>query len=572
MSASKGLFDQLKLLYDQGLYSNVVEFGGLLTTIGEHSMDALTPCQAYQAKVFQADALLQMKEFRRAETLYKQALSARKHYLKTRLIKSPDGSESGDLTCEVEVKYSLHKCYMAIGQHNQALSILQSVIAKQRTPKINEALGRLYHQQGMERPAIAAYREVVRECPYALESIKPLMQLGVKTKEIHELVLDATNGSQKQLDWFPGYLAAQAALANKDYGQAVKEFKNLDERTCLRGAVTLLVEQGRAHYWAGEMDYAERVLHRAASSQPQLLAGMDCLAALLAAQGKIRELEALATRLMGVSEEAPESWVAMGYFSHLTKKSPRAVYFAHKACLLDTRNVEALLLKGSILQDLKKLPDAKNHYTEALQIASYRYEAHKGVIDCYLGLGRQREAVTVATAACKQLNNSPRALTLYATVLMKEPLSVARAKNLLEKASTGPGGHLPAVYMLADLLDREGNAERAVEILRIQLQHHSTCQLHQMLADLLAKNNEEEKAMEHYSIALSLDPKNEVALHGLQKMEQSTDGMDAQYDLEMEEVGSGSVGRGSPPQQELEDSETEAVWSDGDLNLVGSSN
>ena len=74
-------------------------------------------------------------------------------------------------------------------------------------------------------------------------------------------------------------------------------------------------------------------------------------------------------------------------------------------------------------------------------------------------------------------------------------------------------------------------------------------------------------------------------------MEQSTDGMDATYDLEMEEVGSifiikeifdgnaesvqvgsGSVGRGSPPAQELEDSETEAVWSDGDLNLVANSN
>ena len=57
------------------------------------------------------------------------------------------------------------------------------------------------------------------------------------------------------------------------------------------------------------------------------------------------------------------------------------------------------------------------------------------MIDCYLGLGRQREAVTVATAACKQLANSPRALTLYATVLMKEPLSVSRAKSLLERAA-----------------------------------------------------------------------------------------------------------------------------------------
>ena len=41
------------------------------------------------------------------------------------------------------------------------------------------------------------------------------------------------------------------------------------------------------------------------------------------------------------------------------------------------------------------------------------------MVDCYLGLSRQREAVTVATGACKHLSNSPRALTLYATVLLK---------------------------------------------------------------------------------------------------------------------------------------------------------
>ena len=58
----------------------------------------------------------------------------------------------------------------------------------------------------------------------------------------------------------------------------------------------MLVEQGPAHYWAGKMDTAEQVLHlAAASTQPQLLAGMDCLAA----HGQVRELEVLATRLMG---------------------------------------------------------------------------------------------------------------------------------------------------------------------------------------------------------------------------------------------------------------------------------
>jgi len=331
--------------------------------------------------------------------------------------------------------------------------------------------------------------------------------------------------------------------------------------------VGVLVDQGLAHHWAGEVEEAVAVLSRAATLDRQLVRGMDSLAALLAGLGRTRELETLATRLMAVSEEAPQPWVAMGHFCHLNKKSPRAVYFAHKACLIDTRNVEALLLKGNVLLDLKKLPDAMNHFREAMQIAGHRFEAHKGMVECYLGLSRQREAVTVATTACKQLANSPRALTLYATVLLKEPLSVARAKSLLERGAAA--GHLPAVYLLADLLDREGAQARAVEVVSRQLEATATATLHQLLADLLAKAGQEERAVHHYSQALALDPKNESAQAGLQRLEAASDGMESGYDMQdLEERA--SVGRGSPggAAQELEDSETEAVWSDGDLNLV----
>ena len=58
-------------------------------------------------------------------------------------------------------------------------------------------------------------------------------------------------------------------------------------------------------------------------------------------------------------------------------------------------------------------------------------------------------------------------------------------------------------------------------------------------------------------------------LQGLQKMETNTDGMEASYEMnEIEEKYEvNSVGRVSPVGADLEDSETEAVWSDGDLNL-----
>ena len=85
---------------------------------------------------------------------------------------------------------------------------------------------------------------------------------------------------------------------------------------------------------------------------------MDVLACLLAKEKKLKDLEALAFKLMSVSEDAPEPWVATGYHCYASKKGSRAVYFAHKACMIQPKNVEALLLKGNVLLDMKKLQDA----------------------------------------------------------------------------------------------------------------------------------------------------------------------------------------------------------------------
>jgi len=551
------LFSSVSSLHAAGLHTNVVELASVLQTLATHNPQLLTQVQLCQLHIYQGDALLEMREWKRAESQYLASQQLRKQLVKSRALRSPDATsvEATVPTSEVDVKFRLHQCYVALGQPNQAVNVLQSIVAKQRTAKVSMALGKLYQQIGMERPAVAAYREVVREQPLALEAIRALLQLGVKAKEVVELSSEAGAlvAASRQADWLPSWISAQAALHGKQYEAAVQELRAMEDGE-LRNCVGVLVDQGLAHHWAGQGEQAVAVLSRAATLDRQLLRGMDSLAALLANLGRTRELETLATRLMGVSEEAPQPWVAMGHFCHLNKKSPRAVYFAHKACLLDTRNVEALLLKGNVLLDLKKLPDAMNHFREAMQIAGHRFEAHKGMVDCYLGLSRQKEAVTVATGACKHLSNSARALTLYATVLLKEPLSVARAKSLLERASAT--GHLPAVYLLVELLDREGAAVRAIELLQRQLEGTSTATLHQLLADLLAKGGQEERAIQHYSQALALDPKNESALAGLQRMEAAQDGMESGYDMQdLEETA--SVGRGSPVQQELEDSETE---------------
>ena len=44
--------------------------------------------------------------------------------------------------------------------------------------------------------------------------------------------------------------------------------------------------------------------------------------------------------------------------------------------------------------------------------------------------------------------------------------------------------------------------ENAISLLEKQVELQPTCRLHQMLGDLLARVHEEEKALDHYSIAL----------------------------------------------------------------------
>jgi len=94
----------------------------------------------------------------------------------------------------------------------------------------------------------------------------------------------------------------------------------------------------------------------------------------------------------------------------------------------------------------------------------------------------------------------------------------------------------------------------------------STARLHQMYADLLAKNGDDEGAADHYSIAINLDPKAAAnAKKGLRRVERGGRN-DDQHDTTGETHSAvGGAGTGNS-----DDSETEAVWSDGDLNLAGS--
>ncbi|KAL0134898.1 hypothetical protein PUN28_001582 [Cardiocondyla obscurior] len=565
-----GLFEQIKLLYDQALYCNVISLTNLVLSLSEHNTDLLPGYSKFHVYVYYADAHFHLGKYRRAETLYKKALQFRKCLLKSKGTGKPLLDGQKDLPSDVNIKYQIHLCLVKSKNLQEALQVLQSIPGKQRTAKVNMALAKMFHEQGMERSAITTYKEVLKECPLALEAAEGLLSLGVKGVEVNSLIVSSTSSSMN-LEWLNTWVKAHAHIHNKEFTHAVTTLRSLDNVVLLRDNFNLLTVMGECYYYAGDDKNALLCLRRTRVIEPDITKGVDIYAAVLYKMHHIKELERLIPVITANNECTGEIYVAMAYSLYAARKFSRANTLTAQALNLNPNDIEATILRGNILIEQKKYQDALYFFRHAVQLKPYRYEPHKGLVMCLVEMHRLREALNIASSSCKQLGHTARVLTLYANVLMKDPVSVSKAKNLLEKALSQDEVYLPAVYLLAEIYEQEMNLEAAIELLERQVEINSTCTLHQTLGDLWARMHNEEKALDHYAIALNLDPNNRRAIEGMHRLDNSSSKLDSTYYLTVGEEQADTtydVGDGLPDtdnDEAPEESETEAIWSDMDL-------
>ncbi|KAF4517581.1 hypothetical protein B566_EDAN008570 [Ephemera danica] len=543
-----GLAEQIKILYDQKLYSNVVSLCNLAVPASDNQPEVLgSAALRSQTLVIYGESLLRLGHARKAESILDKALMLRKCITKpikgggaNNLGEHEIMSDMGESTVLVlkwhrmtgltillvsDVKYLIHECRVSLQDGAGAIAALESVPAKQRSARINMALGHLYRSAGLERSAITAYKEVLRETPVALEAAEALLSLGVSGNEVGSLMLNAFCKLQG-VDWH-----------------------------ALRGCGTLALTTGKALYLAGDYRAAVPALQRAMTLEPKMTVGVDMLAAAMYREKQTRDLErlvaplgelvggpdagALRSRtsatlllpgqhaaLLATSLAAPEVWVALGYYALLRNQPVRANHLVTKtksrlALQLCSReeSVEALLLRGAALQHLKRPEGALVTFRDVLSVSPLRYEAHAGLLDCYVSMRRMREALSQAASSCKKLNQTPRALALYAQVLVKEPGLLLKAKSALEKAITQDPTYLPAVYLQADILEKDGQTDEAISLLLRHAEVRPSAKLHTLLGEMYSRANNVEKALDHFGTALNYDPKNRQAQDGIVKID-----------------------------------------------------
>lgn len=134
------------------------------------------PDQYYLMFVYSGDSLFNLKFYRQAEQVYRNALRARKTIVKRN---PPSVYEKYiDQYTEVDMIYKIAKCFDLTNQPQQAIRMLEVVPIDHRTAKVNTLLGRLSLQTGLHTQGKEALIQAIRDCPMNFEAIKGLLAFG----------------------------------------------------------------------------------------------------------------------------------------------------------------------------------------------------------------------------------------------------------------------------------------------------------------------------------------------------------------------------------------------------------
>ncbi|XP_041431765.1 anaphase promoting complex subunit 7 S homeolog isoform X1 [Xenopus laevis] len=376
------VIDHVRDMAAAGLHSNVRLLSSLLLTMSNNNSEMLSPSQKYQLLVYHADSLFHDKEYRNAVSKYTMALQQKKTLTKTSKVRPAMGNSAAtpqnqSLPSEIEVKYKMADCYTMLKQDKDAIAILDGIPSRQRTPKINMMLANLYKKAGQERSAVTSYKEVLRQCPLALDAILGLLSLSVKGAEVASMTLNVIQ-SIPNLDWLSAWIKAYAFVHTGDNTRAINTICSLEKKSLLRDNVDLLGTLADLYFRVGDNKNAILKFEQAQMLDPYLIKGMDIYGYLLAREGRLEDVENLGCRLFNISDQHAEPWVVSGCHSFYTKRHSRALYLGAKAIQLNSNSVQALLLKGAALRNMGRVQEAIIHFREAIRLAPCRLDCCEG--------------------------------------------------------------------------------------------------------------------------------------------------------------------------------------------------
>ncbi|KAJ7980229.1 anaphase-promoting complex subunit 7 [Quillaja saponaria] len=530
--------DQIAILLENGLYNSAQMLGCFL--VSSPSVNAETnPHLKAESLVLLGDALFREREYRRAIHGYKQALQHYKMIPKQSATSSRSSLSSNrssspnsyNITAinENEVKFKIASCYCALNENKAALVEMEGIPSKARNLQMNLLLGKLYRNSKHNRAAVAIYKECLRHCPFVIEAITALAELGATAKDIVSLFPQTSNRSGRapfdhfeSCRWLQRYVEAQCCIASNDYKGGLELFADLLQR--FPNNTHLILEIAKVEAIIGKNDEAIMNFEKARSIDPYIITYMDEYAMLLKIKSDHSKLNKLVHDLLSIDPTRPEVFVALSVLWE-RKDERGALSYAEKSIRIDERHIPGYIMKGNLLLTMKRTEAAVSAFRGAQELRP-DIRSYQGLVHSYLALSKIKDALYASREAMKAMPQSAKALKLVGDVHASNSGGREKAKKFYESALRLEPGYLGAALALAELHVIEGRNGDAVSLLERYLKDWADDSLHVKLAQVFAATNMLQEALSHYQAALRLNPQNEAAKRGLERLEKQMKGVD----------------------------------------------
>ncbi|XP_058082910.1 anaphase-promoting complex subunit 7 isoform X2 [Magnolia sinica] len=518
--------DQITSLLDHGLFDSAQMLGCFLVSSAGTNVET-SPYVKAENLVLLGDALFGHKEFRRALNAYKQALqhckiipkqTTSRSSLSTSNRSSSPNSLNISAINENEVKFKITLCHCALNENRAALAEMEGIPSKVRTLHMNLTMGKLYRISRHNRAAISCYKDCLRHCPYVLEAITALAELGVSAKDIISL--------------FPQrYVEAQCFVASNDYKGGLDLFSELLQR--FPSNAHILLEMAKVEAIIGRINEAIMNFEKARAIDPYIVTYMDEYAMLLKAKSDHSKLNKLVHDLLNIDPARAEVFGALSVLWE-RKDERQALAYAEKSLRIDDRHISGHIMKGNLYLSMNR-PDAAVTAFRAAHELRPDLRSYQGLVRSYLALSKTKEALYAAREAMKSMPLSAKALKLVGDVHAINSGGREKARRFYESALRTEPGYLGAALALAELHVVDGRNGDAVSLLERYLKDWADDSLHIKLAQVFAATNMLSEALSHYQSALRLNPQNEAAKKGLDRLEKQMKGLDPDAPDEDEE-------------------------------------
>jgi len=500
--------DDVKLLAD------------LLIGFVESKGSICDPKDKYMLYYYYGNSAYYLNDYKLAENLYNKALQMNKSNLRPK----PKTVLSADCETDVTIKYNLHACLMRSKKLQEAFSILDSIPAKQRTPKILLALAKL-SQTLYNKDAASHYKEALKSSKLSLVALDALLSLSVKIDELPKLPASVN------VEWLNLYIKGKSHLHAREYKEAIQHFMHLDEQFMHKSA-DVMCSLAYSQYLNGEYASAIYTFEKLHRFEPAYTQKMDIYAFLLFSEksDKLNVLEKLANDMHSVSLEIPETWIVIGYYNlkkktHAMKSQADNIKcFVENALALDNDNPQALLLKALTCSKSKITPDTAAAFREVTRVNPYCFEAYKGYVENLLNLNNVKEAIQVAANAVKVIGSNHRTFTLYGEALSRDTSMQDKSKSYLYKALKSDPDNQEAVICLVKVCMTLKTFDEALEVLAKYIRYNpSNPRLMHIYIELMKKFKRHDEAIMYLNKIVGMDPSNLEVKKLLEKTEQSVE-------------------------------------------------